>query len=52
MDAFTALCERHYRDVYRFALFLTGDPVHGVGDRDVADVIFQPSRTAVRRLHG
>jgi RNA polymerase sigma-70 factor (ECF subfamily) len=26
MDAFTALYERHYRDVYRFALFLTGDP--------------------------
>jgi RNA polymerase sigma factor (sigma-70 family) len=26
MDAFTALYERHYQDVYRFALFLTGDP--------------------------
>ena len=26
MDAFAALYERHYRDVYRFALFLTGDP--------------------------
>ena len=26
MDAFAAIYERHYRDVYRFALFLTGDP--------------------------
>ena len=25
MDAFQQLYERHYRDVYRFALFLTGD---------------------------
>jgi RNA polymerase sigma-70 factor (ECF subfamily) len=26
MESFEALYERHYRDVYRFALFLTGDP--------------------------
>ena len=25
MDAFQELYERYYRDVYRFALFLTGD---------------------------
>src|SRR6185503_20513513 len=26
MDAFQQLYEQYYRDVYRFALFLTGDP--------------------------
>jgi len=26
MDAFAVLYEHHYQDVYRFALFLTGDP--------------------------
>jgi len=28
MDLFANLYERHYQDVYRFALFLTGDPAH------------------------
>jgi RNA polymerase sigma-70 factor (ECF subfamily) len=28
MDPFEALYEAHYQDVYRFALFLTGDPPH------------------------
>ena len=26
MDEFTSLYDRHYQDVYRFALFLSGDP--------------------------
>ncbi len=26
MDEFTALYDRHYQDVYRFALFLSGNP--------------------------
>ncbi len=29
MDEFTSLYDRHYQDVYRFALFLSGDPTLG-----------------------
>jgi len=48
MDAFTALYERHYRDVYRFALFLTGDPVRA---EDLASDTFVRALTARDRIH-
>ena len=33
MEAFQELYKRYYPDVFRFALFLTGDPTFGTGWR-------------------
>jgi len=48
MDAFAALYERHYRDVYRFALFLTGDPARA---EDLASDTFVRALMARDRIH-
>lgn len=48
MDAFAALYERHYRDVYRFALFLTGDPARA---EDLASETFVRALMARDRIH-
>ena len=47
MDVFTALYVRHYRDVYRFALFLTGDPARA---EDLASDTFVRALTARDRI--
>lgn len=48
MDAFAALYERHYRDIYRFALFLTGDPTRA---EDLASETFVRALLARDRIH-
>lgn len=48
MDPFAALYERHYRDVYRFALFLTGDPARA---EDLASETFVRALMARDRIH-
>jgi RNA polymerase sigma-70 factor (ECF subfamily) len=48
MDAFATLYERHYHDVYRFALFLTGDPARA---EDLAADTFVRALIARDRIH-
>jgi len=48
MDEFAALYERHYRDVYRFALFLAGDPARA---EDLASETFMRALLARERIH-
>jgi RNA polymerase sigma-70 factor (ECF subfamily) len=47
MDGFAALYEAHYQDVYRFALFLTGDPTRA---EDLAADTFVRAWTARDRI--
>jgi len=48
MESFEALYERHYQDVYRFALFLTGDPARA---EDLTADTFVRAWMARDRIH-